>query len=149
MRQCQLTGISRSGPYYRAVEGSAENLELMHLLDEQYTRTPFYGVRRMASWLGKQGYGVNVKRVRRLLRQMGLEAIYPKPRLSVPGPGHRIYPYRLRGLKIDRPNSAQQRCRCLPADMGETPVDATLEQAEKSFDTICGDALPVNRATVP
>ena len=56
MRQCQLTGISRSGPYYRAVEGSAENLELMHLLDEQYTRTPFYGVRRMASWLGKQGY---------------------------------------------------------------------------------------------
>jgi putative transposase len=70
----------------------------------QYTRTPFYGVRRMASWLGKQGYGVNVKRVRRLLRQMGLEAIYPRPRLSVPGPGHRIYPYRLRGLKIDRPN---------------------------------------------
>jgi len=140
VRQCQLSGISRSGLYYRPVEESAENLELMRLLDEQYTRTPFYGVRRMASWLGKQGYGVNVKRVRRLLRQMGLEAIYPKPRLSVPGPGHRIYPHRLRGLKIDRPNSAQQRCRCLPADMGETPVDATLEQAEKSFDTICGDA---------
>ena len=104
MRQCELTGISRSGLYYRAVEESAENLELMRLLDEQYTRTPFYGVRRMTYWLGKQGYGVNVKRVRRLLRQMGLEAIYPKPRLSVPGPGHRIYPYRLRGLKIDRPN---------------------------------------------
>ena len=104
MRQCQLTGISRSGLYYRPVEESAENLELMRLLDEQYTRTPFYGVRRMACWLGKQGYGVNVKRVRRLLRQMGLEAIYPRPRLSVPGPGHRIYPYRLRGLKIDRPN---------------------------------------------
>jgi putative transposase len=104
VRQCQLTGISRSGLYYRPVQESAENLELMRLLDEQYTRTPFYGVRRMASWLGKQGYGVNVKRVRRLLRQMGLEAIYPKPRLSVPGPGHRIYPYRLRGLKIDRPN---------------------------------------------
>ena len=82
VRQCQLTGISRSGLYYRPVEESAENLELMRLLDEQYTRTPFYGVRRMASWLGKQGYGVNVKRVRRLLRQMGLEAIYPKPRLS-------------------------------------------------------------------
>jgi putative transposase len=81
-----------------------ENLELMRLLDEQYTRTPFYGVRRMTYWLGQQGYGVNVKRVRRLLRQMGLEAIYPKPRLSQPGPGHRIYPYRLRGLKIDRPN---------------------------------------------
>jgi putative transposase len=59
---------------------------------------------RMTYWLGQQGYGVNVKRVRRLLRQMGLEAIYPKPRLSQPGPGHRIYPYRLRGLRIDRPN---------------------------------------------
>ncbi len=76
----------------------------MRLLDEQYTRAPFYGVRRMTDWLGKQGYGVNVKRVRRLMRQMGLEAIYPKPRLSLPAPGHRIYPYRLRGLKIDRPN---------------------------------------------
>lgn len=76
----------------------------MRLLDEQYTRTPFYGARRMTYWLGQQGYGVNVKRVRRLLRQMGLEAIYPKPRLSQPGPGHRIYPYRLRGLRIDRPN---------------------------------------------
>ena len=76
----------------------------MHLLDEQYTRAPFYGVRRMTCWLGQQGYGVNRKRVRRLMRRMGLEAIYPKPRLSVPAPGHRIYPYRLRGLKIDRPN---------------------------------------------
>jgi putative transposase len=86
------------------VEESAENLELMRRLDEQYTRTPFYGVRRMTYWLTQQGYGVNVKRVRRLMRQMGLEAIYPKPRLTVPVPGQRIYPYRLRGLKIDRPN---------------------------------------------
>jgi putative transposase len=79
-------------------------LKLMRLLDEQYTRTPFYGVRRMTYWLTEQDYRVNVKRVRRLLRQMGLEAIYPKPRLSQPAPGHRIYPYRLRGLKIERPN---------------------------------------------
>jgi putative transposase len=76
----------------------------MRLIDEQYTRTPFYGIRKMTWWLGQQGYAVNRKRVRRLMRQMGLEAIYRKPRLSVPGPGHRIYPYRLRGLKIDRPN---------------------------------------------
>jgi putative transposase len=76
----------------------------MRLLDEQYTRTPFYGVRRMTYWLSAQGYRVNVKRVRRLLRQMGLEAIYPKPRLSQPAPGHRIYPYRLRGVKIERAN---------------------------------------------
>ena len=76
----------------------------MRLIDEQYTRTPFYGIRRMSWWLAEQGYAVNTKRVRRLMRQMGLEAIYPKPRLSVPGPGHKIYPYRLRGLKIDRPD---------------------------------------------
>jgi putative transposase len=76
----------------------------MRFIDEQYTRTPFYGIRKMTWWLGEQGYTVNPKRVRRLMRQMELEAIYRKPRLSVPEPGHRIYPYRLRGLKIDRPN---------------------------------------------
>jgi putative transposase len=81
-----------------------ENLELMRLLDEQYTRTPFYGVRRMREHLVKKGYQVNPKRVRRLLRKMGLEAIYARPRLSTPAPGHRIYPYLLRGLPIIRPN---------------------------------------------
>ena len=104
VRQCELTGISRAGLYYTPVAESQENLKLMRMLDEQYTRTPFFGVRRMRHWLVEQGYGVNVKRVRRLLRQMGLEAIYPKPQLSVPAPGHQIYPYRLRGLQIDRPN---------------------------------------------
>jgi len=76
----------------------------MRLLDEQYTRTPFFGVAKMTDWLKKLGWRVNVKRVRRLLRQMGLEAIFPKPRLSLPGVGHRIYPYLLRGLSIVRPN---------------------------------------------
>jgi len=104
VRQCELAGVSRSGLYYRPQEESAENLALMRLLDEQYTRTPFYGVRRLRWWLGQQGYGVNLKRVRRLMRRMGLEAIYPKPRLSVAMPGHRIYPYRLRGVKIERPD---------------------------------------------
>ncbi len=104
VRQCELTGVSRSGLYYQARDESEENLALMRLLDEQYTRTPFYGVRRMSWWLGQQGYGVNVKRVRRLMRRMGLEAIYPKPRLSQPGEGHRLYPYRLRGLEIERPD---------------------------------------------
>src|SRR5436853_575753 len=103
-QQCRLTGISRSGWYYEAKPETAENLRLMRFIDEPYTRTPFYGIRKMTWWLGEQGYAVNPKRVRRLMRQMGLEAIYRKPRLSVPGPGHRIYPYRLRGLKIDRPN---------------------------------------------
>lgn len=76
----------------------------MRLIDEQYTRTPFYGIRKMHWWLGEQGYAVNAKRVRRLMRQMGLEAIYAKPRLSVPRSGHKIYPYRLRSLKIEGPN---------------------------------------------
>jgi len=79
-------------------------MTLMRLLDEQYTRTPFYGVRRMTRWLHELEYTPDVKRVRRLLRLMGVEAIYPKPRLSVPGTGHKIYPYLLRGLPIVRPN---------------------------------------------
>ena len=76
----------------------------MRLLDEQYTATPFYGIRRMTAWLRSRGYAVNHKRVGRLLRQMGLEAIYPKPRLSQPAAGHVIYPYLLRGITVNRVN---------------------------------------------
>ena len=103
-RQCALLGISRSSFYYEPVEPSSEDLEFMRLLDEQYTRTPFYGARKMTWWLRSQGYGVDVKRVRRLLRLMGLEAIYPKPRLSFNGVEHRKFPYLLHGLDIRRPN---------------------------------------------
>jgi len=77
---------------------------LMRLMDEQYLKTPFYGVRRMCLWLRSLGYLINKKRVRRLMRQMGLQAIYPKPRTSQPGEGHKIYPYLLRELTIERPN---------------------------------------------
>jgi putative transposase len=101
-RQCQLLGVNRSGLYYQAVEERVENLHLMRLLDEQYTRCPFYGVLRMTAWLHQQGYAVNEKRVRRLLRQMGLMAVYPKPRLSLPGAGVQLYPYLLTGMTIDR-----------------------------------------------
>src|SRR4051794_7947949 len=76
----------------------------MRRLDEQYTETPFYGVRRMTAWLATQGYDVNPKRVRRLLRLMGLAAIYPGPRTSTAAPGHRIYPYLLRGVPITTRN---------------------------------------------
>lgn len=76
----------------------------MRLLDEQYTRTPFYGVLKMTAWLRENGHPVNCKRVRRLLRLMGLEAIYPKPRLSIALPSHQIYPYLLRGVKVTRVN---------------------------------------------
>jgi putative transposase len=78
---------------------------LMRRLDEQYTATPFYGVERMTAVLRREGLVVGHNRVRRLLRWMGLEALYPKPRLSVPGgPEHRVYPYLLRGVRIERPN---------------------------------------------
>ena len=103
-RQCDLLGLARSSYYYCATGESAENLLLMRLLDEKYTRTPFYGVRRMIVWLDKVGHAVNPKRVRRLMRLMGLEAIYPKPRLSLGGPGHKIYPYLLSGVPIERVN---------------------------------------------
>ena len=74
----------------------------MWLLDEQYTKTPFYGSPRMTAWLNQQGYAVNHKRVERLMEIMGLQAIYPKPNLSKPAPGHKIYPYLLRDVKIER-----------------------------------------------
>jgi putative transposase len=99
-RQCELLGLTRSSWYDQPVGESAEDLQLMRLIDEQYTTTPFYGVRRMTAWLRRQGYTVNPKRVRRLMRQMGLEAIYAKPGLSRPAEGHEIYPYLLRGITV-------------------------------------------------
>src|SRR5258707_13811734 len=83
-RQCELLGLSRGSWHYRSVGESEENLQLMRLLDKQYTWTPYYGVLRMTAWLQRQGYGVNQKRVRRLLRTMGLMAIYPRPKTSQP-----------------------------------------------------------------
>lgn len=103
-RQCDLVGISRAAYYYQPRGEDALNLTLMRQIDEQYTRTPFYGVRRMSAWLRRQGYPANPKRVRRLMRVMSLEAIYPKPWLSHPAKEHRTYPYLLRGLTIDRPD---------------------------------------------
>lgn len=103
--QCRLLGISRSTMYYMHQGPNAEDLSMIRLLDEQYTRTPCYGVERMTAWLHRQGLRIGHNRVRRLLRLMGLEAIYAKPRLSLPGgQEHRIYPYLLRGLTIWRPN---------------------------------------------
>ena len=85
VRQCDLLGLARSSYYYEPVPESQENLQLMRLLDEQYTHTPFYGIGKMTAWLRTQGYAVNHKRVERLMRLMGIEAIYPKPRLSRAG----------------------------------------------------------------
>ena len=104
VRQCALMGISRSSVYYRPRESSQMDLALMKQIDHQYLATPFYGSRRMKVWLGKQGRWVNRKRVQRLMRNMGLQAIYRRPRTSQPGPGHKVYPYLLGGMEISRPN---------------------------------------------
>jgi len=98
-RQCELLGLNRSSWYYEAVGESAENLALMRRIDEQYLRKPCYGSRKMAEVMG-----IDRKRAQRLMRLMGLEAIYPKPRLSQNTKEHRIYPYLLRNVKIVRPN---------------------------------------------
>jgi len=102
--QCDLLGLARSSYYYQTVGETEENLHLMRLLDEQYTKAPFYGILKMTAWLKTQGYCVNEKRVARLLRLMGLEAVYPKPRLSLPDPTAHQYPYLLRGVTIERVN---------------------------------------------
>jgi putative transposase len=106
VRQCGLLELSRSTFYYRPVGEAAYNLGLMRLIDEQFTKRPFYGVPRMTACLRAMGFGVNPKRVRRLMRVMGLEAIYPKPRLSANGPDHKVYPYLLKGVTVDRPDQA-------------------------------------------
>lgn len=103
-RQCELIGLPRSSLYYRPWGESQENLELMQRMDEVYTRWPFYGVRRMTAYLRRQGYTVNPKRVRRFMRLMGLEAIYPRKRLTVAAAEHRHYSYLLTGVEVERPD---------------------------------------------
>lgn len=105
-RQCELLGLSRSSAYYHLQGETEYNEQLMKLMDEQYIKTPFYGIDKMVEWLGRQGHFVNHKRVRRLMRQMGLEAVYPRRKrcLSVPDKDHKIYPYLLKGVLITRPD---------------------------------------------
>ncbi len=104
MRQCELVSISRSSFYYQPVCETAETLALMRLIDAQFLETPWYGSRQMARHLRREGHEVGRKRVRRLMARMGLTPIYQRPRTTVPHPEHRIYPYLLRGMRVDRPN---------------------------------------------
>ncbi len=103
-RQCELAGIARSGLYYQAQPEDELNLALMRRIDALYTDYPFFGSRRMTAWLKREGYPVNRKRVTRLMRLMGLEAIYPKPNTSRSNPEHRVYPDLLREVEAVRPN---------------------------------------------
>ena len=118
--QCQLLGIHRSGLYYAPAKESGENLEMMRLMDERYLSRPTHGVLQMQDFLRDEGYGVNHKRVRRLLRLMGLEAIYPKRNLSQLGQAEYIYPYLLRNLEITRRNQVWE-------------IDITYIALEKGF----------------
>jgi putative transposase len=104
-RQCRMLGICRSSRYYKRRQRiQSDDLKLMRLIDEQYLKNPSWGSRSMRNYLRRQGFKVNRKRVQRLMRLMGIEAIYPKPKTSRPHPGHKVYPYLLRNLHIDRPN---------------------------------------------
>jgi len=103
-RQCELLGLPRSSYYYRARGISDRDITIMNLIDEQYTRCPFYGSRRMRSWLHDRGYPIGRDHVRRLMRVMGLRAIYPRKRLSIPDDSNRVYPYLLSDLDITNPD---------------------------------------------
>ena len=103
-RQCELVGVPRATFYYQPCSTSPLNLELMRVSDEQYTKTPFYGSRRMVEILRAMGHDINRKRVQRLMREMSLEALYPKPNLSKPDRQHRVFPYLLHGVVIDHIN---------------------------------------------
>ena len=103
-RQCELLGLNRSSLYYEESEETAYNREVMAEIDKQYMETPFYGYRRMTVYLRSQGYHVNEKRVRRLMRLMGIEAIGPKPRTTISSKEHKVYPYLLRGVQITHVN---------------------------------------------
>ena len=103
-QQCRLLAVSRSAVYRKPAEVNAADLAMMALIDRQYLARPYYGSRRMAAWLTTQGHVVNRKRVRRLMRLLGLVAIYPRPNTSKPAAAHKIYPYLLGGIAIERVN---------------------------------------------
>jgi putative transposase len=115
-RQCELIGLNRSTLYYQPAGESEYNLELMRLIDRQYTKTPFYGWPRITAYLRREGHEINPKRVRRLMVLMDLQAIHPKRKTSVPASGHKRYPYLLRGLKITHP------CQVWSTDITYVPM---------------------------
>ena len=126
--QCELLALSRSSAYHQPAPVSERDLEAMRLLDEAHLQYPFYGSRRLSDWLGERGVKANRKRVRRLMRRMGLEALYPRPRTSRPGQGHKVYPYLLRELTVERPNQVWAADICyLPMARGFLYLVAVMD----------------------
>ncbi len=103
-RQCKLLSLNRSTYYYQAKPVTETDLKLMRCIDAMHLKRPFYGSRRIRDWLWEEGHDINRKKVQRLMREMGIMALYPKKGTSRPGKGHKVYPYLLRGLEINRPN---------------------------------------------
>ena len=127
-RQCQLLDLNRSSVYYQPTGVSDEDLVLMRRIDEMHLKRPFYGSRRIRDWLQDEGFAVNRKRVQRLMRKMGIAALYPKANTSRPGKGHKIYPYLLRGLDIDRANQVWATDICyVPMARGFVYVVAIMD----------------------
>ncbi len=127
-RQCQLLDLNRSSVYYQPTGASDADLQLMRRIDEMHLKRPFYGSRRIRDWLQDEGFAVNRKRVQRLMRQMGITALYPKANTSRPGKRHKIYPYLLKGLAIDRPNQVWAADICyVPMARGFVYVVAIMD----------------------
>ena len=128
-RQCGLLGVNRSSYYHQPKGPSEEELKLMKLIDHEYLKTPFYGSRKMVELLGRVlDRPINRKRVQRLMRLMGIEAIYQKPNTSRPGKGHKIYPYLLKGLEINRPGMVfAADITCIPMRIGFLYLVAVMD----------------------
>ena len=107
-QQCEILRVHRSGLYYQPTAESTENLAMMRLLDEQYFKTPFYGIRKLTEWLQNMDYAVNHKRVRRLMKLMGWKTLYREPNTSEPDKQHKVYPYLLKGRRIWKRNQVWQ-----------------------------------------
>jgi putative transposase len=123
-RQCEILSVHRSGRYYQPVTESAANLVIMRLLDEQYYKTPFYGIRKLTEWLRDMSYTVNHKRVRRLMKLMGWKTLYREPNTSEPDKQHKVYPYLLKGLRVRERNQVWQ-------------IDITYVPMRKGFMYLC------------
>lgn len=129
-RQCKILDLPRSSLYYQPVEVSEYDLNLMSLIDEIHLRYPFYGSRRIRDELGDNGFQVSRDRVRNLMKKMGIEALYRKPRLSEPHPGHKVYPYLLRGLQIDRADQVRATdITYIPLATGYVYLVAVMDRA--------------------
>jgi putative transposase len=132
-RQCQLLGIARSGVYRPPRAANDNDLGLMRRIDELFTQWPFLGSRRLSKMLRDEGHRINRKRVQRLMRQMGIAALGPRPRTSKPAPGHKVYPYLLRGLLIDRPNQVWAAdITYIPMGRGHLYVVAIMDWASRA-----------------